>query len=96
MRVVARLQRHDDLFHRGVAGALAEAVHRAFDLPRAGADRRQRVGDGEAEIVMAMGRDHRLVDVRHALEQHADQRREFLRHGIAHRVGDVDRCARRP
>ena len=35
MHVVARLQRHDDFFQRGVAGALADAVDRAFDLPRA-------------------------------------------------------------
>ena len=33
------LQRHDDLFERGIAGALAEAVDGAFDLARAGAAR---------------------------------------------------------
>jgi hypothetical protein len=31
----ARAQRHDDLFQRRVAGALADAVDRALDLPRA-------------------------------------------------------------
>ena len=33
--VAAYFQRHDDFFQRGVAGALTDAVDRAFDLARA-------------------------------------------------------------
>ena len=54
-------RRHDDLFERRVAGALADAVDRALDLPRAGADRRQRVGDREAEVVVAVRAEDRVV-----------------------------------
>ena len=38
--VEAGLERHDDLLERGVAGALADAVDRALDLPGAGLDSR--------------------------------------------------------
>ena len=57
---------HDDLFERRVARALADAVDRALDLPHAGADRGQRVGDGEAEIVVAVRAEDRAVGIRHA------------------------------
>ena len=40
-----------------VAGAFADAVDGAFDLPRAGFDGGQRIGHGEAQIVMAMDAD---------------------------------------
>ena len=96
MRSWRVLQRHDDLFERGIAGPLAEAVDRAFDLARAGADGGQRIGDGQAEIVVAMDGDDRLVDVGHAVAQHGDQRGEFLGHRIADGVRDVDRARRRP
>ena len=88
--VAARLDRHDDLFQRRVAGALAEAVDGALDLARAALDAEQRVGDGEAEVVVAVGGEDRLVGVGHALAQHADERDVFLRHRVADGVGDVD------
>ena len=56
---------HDDLFERRVAGALADAVDGAFDLPHTGRDRRVRVRDGKAKIVVAMRAEHRFVRVRH-------------------------------
>ena len=36
-----RLDRHDGFLKAAVAGALTDAVDRAFDLPRSGLDRRQ-------------------------------------------------------
>ena len=90
--VVARAQRHDDLLERGIAGPLAEAVDGAFDLARTGADGGQRIGDGKAEIVVAVNGDDRLVDVRHAVHQHGDQRGEFLGHRIADGVRNIDRA----
>ena len=92
--VVAGAQRHHHLFQRRIAGPLAEPVDGAFDLSRARPDRGQRVGDGESQIVVTVGRKDRLVAVRHALEQHGDQRPELLRHRVADGVGNVDR--RRP
>ncbi len=52
------LHRHHDFFERGVAGALADAVDGAFDLPRAAAHAGQRIRHRHAEIVMAMHREH--------------------------------------
>ena len=45
---------HDDLFERGVAGPLADAVNRALDLPDAGRHRSVRVRHSQAEIVVAV------------------------------------------
>src|SRR3954466_14236645 len=59
---IARLQRHDDFFQRAVTGALADAVDGALDLARSRDHGREAVGDGHAEIVMAMYREADLVD----------------------------------
>ena len=88
--VVAHPHRHHDLFERGVAGALADAVDGAFDLPRAGAHAGERIRHRHAEIVMAVHGKARLVGIRHPFAQHLDEREIFLRHGIADGVGNVD------
>ena len=41
--------------------ALAEPVHADFNLAGASADPRQAVRHGEAEVVMAVGRDHAVA-----------------------------------
>ena len=84
--------RHDDLFHRRVARAFAEAVDGAFDLARPGPDGGERVRHRQTEVVVAMHGQRGLVDVRHAVTQHGDERREFVGRRIAHRIGDVDRA----
>ena len=86
--VVAGLEDHDDLFERAVAGALADAVDGAFDLARAGFDGGERVGDGEAEIVMAMDADDGGVAER--FDDAADDFAVFFGSGVADRVGNVD------
>ena len=57
-RVGADLEGHHDLFERRVAGALADAVDGALDLAGAGLHGGERVGDGQAEIVVAVRRQH--------------------------------------
>jgi hypothetical protein len=52
--VLAGLERHHHLLERGVAGPLADAVDGALDLRGAGADGRQRVRDGQTEVVVAV------------------------------------------
>ena len=91
MHIGAGLDRHHDLFQRRVARALAEPVDGAFDLPRAARTARQAIGDGQAQIVVAMRREDGLIRVRHALAQHLDHLVELLRHGVADGVGHVDR-----
>ncbi len=83
---------HDGLFQAAVTGALADAVDRALDLARAGVDGRQAVGDGHAEIVMAVHAQYDSVDSVDVLRQIAEQAIEFGWHGIAHGVGNVNRC----
>ncbi len=75
--VVARAQGHDNLFKRAVAGPLADAVDRAFDLPGSGLNRRQRIGHGKTEIVVAVHRDDSLVDIRHIVFQIIDNVEEL-------------------
>ena len=60
--VAAGAQGHDDFFQRAVAGPLAEAVDRAFDLAGAVLDGGQAVGHGQAQVVVAVDADHGLVD----------------------------------
>ena len=62
--IAAGRQRHDDLFERSVAGPLADPVDGHFDLPRAGRDRRQRVGGRHAEVVVAVDGDDDLARYR--------------------------------
>ena len=88
--IVARAQRHDDLLHRRVAGALAQAVDGALDLAGAGGDRGERIGHRQSQVVVAVHGEDRLVDVRDPLAQHGDQAGELVGHGIADRVRDVD------
>ena len=88
--VAARLDGHHDLFQRGVAGALADAVDGAFDLPRAGADAGQRVGHGQAQVVVAVHGEDRLVGVRHRSRSGAEHRAVFLGRGVADGVGQID------
>ena len=62
---LARAQQHHDLLQRGVAGALADAVDRALDLAAARFQARERVGDRQSEVVVAVHRDGHVVQRRH-------------------------------
>ena len=87
----ARLQRHHHFLQRAVAGALADAVDGALDLPCAGDHRREAVGDRHAEVVVAVdGEPHRL-DAAYVLAQVTEQLRKLIRHRVADRVRDVHR-----
>ena len=48
------LERRRNLFQRRIARALADAVDRALHLPRAGANRRQRIRHRQSQIVVAV------------------------------------------
>ena len=65
--VGAGAHRHDHLFERAVAGPLADAIDRTLDLPGPVFDGGQTVGDRQAEVVVTVDADHRLVDVRHTV-----------------------------
>ena len=90
--IAAHVHDHHDLFEGGVARALADAVDGAFHLARAVPDRGDGIRGGEAQVVVAVDRDDRLVDVGHAVEQVVDDRGEDLGRGVADGVGNVDRA----
>jgi hypothetical protein len=56
--VRARLQSHDDLLQRGVAGALSDAVDSHLGLSRARGNTRQGAGGGKTEVVVAVRREN--------------------------------------
>ena len=66
------LQRHDDLFEGAVAGPLAEAVDGAFDLPGPFEHGGEAVGDGHAQVVVAVDAEDDLVDAADVLLQVGD------------------------
>src|SRR5262249_51057949 len=88
--VAAGLDCHGDLFEGGVAGALADAVDAGLDLASTGANGAQAVGDGEAEVVVAVDGDAGLVDVADVVEDAFDELAELFGRGVADGVGDVD------
>ena len=87
--VAARLDRHHHLFERGVAGPLAQPVHRALDLAGAVGHTGERVRDREAEVVVAVRRDDEVAA--HGVDHVADQLPVVLGNREADRVGDVER-----
>ena len=93
--VAPRAEGHHDLFERGVARALADAVDRDLDLPHARLDRGDRVGGRHAEVVVVVGAVDDLVGVRQALPDvlahGGEHRRALVGQGVADGVGQVDR-----
>jgi hypothetical protein len=90
---LAHLQHHRDFFQRAVAGALADAVDGAFDLARAAFDGGQRVGHGQAQVVVAVRAEDHIGRVRYvgdAGDDLLEHRADFLRRGEADGVGQVD------
>ena len=53
-RGLPHIQQHDDFFQCGISRAFADAINGQFELARARLYRGERVGDAQAEIVMAM------------------------------------------
>ena len=88
--VVAHMDGRGNLFERGVPGAFANAVDRAFHLARPGFERSQTIGDRQAQIIMAMAGENHIFHARHALAQQAKHRRVLLRNGVADGVRKID------
>ena len=88
--VPARVQGHDDFFQRRVAGAFADAVDGAFDLPRARAGGGEGVGRRHAEVVVAVGGQRDVLGAGDVVQDARKQRPVLLRGHIARGVGDVD------
>jgi hypothetical protein len=89
---VAHLQRHHQFLHRGIAGALADAVDGALDLARAALDRGQRVGHGQAEVVVAVRTEDDVLRCPGRSRSGANRPRILVGRGVAHGVGNIDRA----
>jgi len=85
--VLSYSQGHHQLLERGVAGALADAVDRHLHLAGPGPHREERVGHGQAEVVVAMDAQHRTG---HVAAEPLDEPAVLLGQGVADGVGDVD------
>jgi hypothetical protein len=89
--IAPRAHGHHHLFKAAIAGAFAQAVDGALDLPRpADLHAGQRIGHRHAQVVVAVHRPDGLVGIGNALAQVADELAVELGDGVAHRVGDVD------
>jgi hypothetical protein len=84
------VQGHHHLLERRVARALADAVHGELHLSRPGRHGRQCVGRGEAQVVLAMKREHRARQLGHAHVQLFDQRLHPMGEDVADGVGNID------
>src|SRR4030042_1806597 len=71
-QVFSRAQRHHNLFHGGIAGALSDAVDGALNLTHAAVENSQTVGYSQTEGVVAVHADHSLANVRYVLEYALD------------------------
>ena len=87
---MARGERGGDLFECGVAGALADAVDGALDLTRAAVDAGERVGDGHAEVVVAVRGEDDRVGVGDVGANFFEERLVLGGRGVADGVRDVD------
>ena len=92
----SHVQGHHQLLEGGVAGPLADAVDRALELAGSVLDGLEEIGHGKPEIVVAVHRDHRLVNVGDIGIDAGDKGPEFGRGGVTDGVGDVDRGGPRP
>ena len=84
---------HHDLFERAVAGPLADAVDRAFDLPGADGQRGEAIGDGQPQVVVTMRAEDGLVGVGHPRADVLEELARFRGGSVPDRVGKIDRPA---
>ena len=87
--VFPRPQDHDDLFKGGVAGSLADAVDRAFHLPRPGLTAAMELATARPRSLWQWTLTTAREMFGHMLHNIADQLAEFVGHRIAHRIRDV-------
>ena len=88
--VFTRPQRHYDLFQGGIAGAFADAVDRALDLPSTVVHRGKRIRHRQTQVVMTMGAPNHAVAAGGAFDQVRHQSAELRRDGVSGSIGHVD------
>ena len=89
-KIRARLDCHDDLFQGAVPRALADAIERPLDLSGTGFDRRQRICESQAQVVVAVDAQHGIIDIFYIRTQIRNQGGILLGNRKPDRVGNVD------
>ena len=84
------LNGHNDLFERGIARALAQAVDGALDLRGAVLNSVKGKSGGHAQIIMRMHGDGNVLDAVNTLAQVLDARAKIPGHVISRGIGNVD------
>lgn len=88
--IFADEESHDDLFERGISGALADAVDGDFDLACSAQNSGEGVCGGHSKVVMAVAGKDGFVAVRDVLDDALDQFAILFGVGVAGGIGDVD------
>ncbi len=78
---------HHHFLERCVPGTFADAVDGALHLSCAGAERRQRVGHGQAKVVVAVSTEDHAIGSGHAGHHVAEKRGEVIGCAVADGVG---------
>ena len=81
--------RHHNLFQCRIASPFPNAIDRAFHLPRARRNRRHCIRHGHAKIVMAVRRDHDLLNSLHIPSNRRDGLPKFVRDCESNRVRNI-------
>mmetsp|Transcript_22698 Transcript_22698/g.46249 ORF Transcript_22698/g.46249 Transcript_22698/m.46249 type:complete len:333 (+) Transcript_22698:545-1543(+) len=84
-------QCHHHLLERRVPRSFPEGVERHLHLPRPRLHCCERVGGGETQVVMAVGRPYGLVRVLGVRDAVREDAGVFVGQSVPHRVGQVDR-----
>ena len=83
------LDGHDNLFERGVARTLAQAVDGALNLRGAVLDACERECRRHAQVVVGVHADRHVLDAADVVDQALYARAKVVGHLVARRVGDV-------
>ena len=89
--VTTNHQRCGDLFESSIAGAFTDTVDRALGLSCSGLDTGQGIGDGHAEIVVAVCGQDDIIDAGNFFDEHAEGGGVLVWCGVSDRVGNIDR-----
>ncbi len=94
IHIGARAHSHYDFLEGSVAGALAESVYGAFNLPCTPEYAAERVCNRHSEIVMAVNGKYRFIGVRRVLYDVLYEVSHFSRRRVADGIGKIYRiCA---
>ncbi|GIR09781.1 MAG: hypothetical protein CM15mP21_0430 [Hyphomicrobiales bacterium] len=89
-QITAYIHRHDDFFQRGITGAFANAVNRAFDLAGTGLNLSPAGGNRQPKSLWQWV-EIMALSIFGTRSQHRAVSEIFLRHGVAHCIRNIDR-----